>query len=351
MGNTNNNQQNWQTIKPELLLAELRQEIKNDDYFAQSEETLKNLSTSSANNNYLSTRALNKPDFAINFDDFNKLIEPGYLILEDGFVRSNDGSWYIACLIDLGHEIDGEMFDWWFCQCDNTEKYKWWHPKKNKTSIWDAQYYSVMPDERSFGHYIEHTHMIERVVNGVAKTFQFEFLRPSKFFDTEKFSENGITVCLLARIYIKHEYLGFIAIGHLMYQVRQIDGNNELRCRVWIGDVNYPETPENLIFSNLINSVANSGLVKKIYFTEAIAKNFYIHCYEEMHCLKKFLLHYYSINASILRKNYADDARKKLNDVLILKNKNFVDDDDEEKNDDDDDDDDIIDENDIIIES
>jgi hypothetical protein len=51
------------------------------------------------------------------------MIEPGYMELENGYVRCEDGGWYIACLTDLGEYVNGEMFDWWFRNCDDDGKY------------------------------------------------------------------------------------------------------------------------------------------------------------------------------------------------------------------------------------
>ena len=47
------------------------------------------------------------------------MVEPGYMDLEHGYVRCDDGGWYIACLTDLGESVNGEMFDWWFRNCDS----------------------------------------------------------------------------------------------------------------------------------------------------------------------------------------------------------------------------------------
>lgn len=39
--------------------------------------------------------------------------------MEHGYVRCADGGWYVACLTDLGEDVNGEMIDWWFRNCDD----------------------------------------------------------------------------------------------------------------------------------------------------------------------------------------------------------------------------------------
>ena len=89
--------------------------------------------------------------------------------------------------------------------------------------------------------------------------------------------------------------LGMIAIGHLIHIVRTIDdnGNSELRSRFWLGDINYPETSDNIVFANMINNIANTYLIRYIKASSSLAYNILKHCSEEMHCLKEILPDFY----------------------------------------------------------
>jgi hypothetical protein len=221
------------------------------------------------------------------------LAEDGQLIIENGFVRRRDGTLYVAVTTDLGTEVTGEMFDWWFCNVDNTEKYKWWHPEDHFTGIWDPPYYGAMAFERPKGHYVDHVHIVEEAINGNKQSLQIEFQRPSKFFDVTKFAEQNITAMLVARVHVKDSTLGLVAAGHLVHMVKEEGGRSILHSHFWMGDVAYPETPENYFFAETVNFIANTYLfrVSKVPYTTGLG--IYKHCAEEMACLREFLPHYY----------------------------------------------------------
>lgn len=277
-------------VPPELLVAELIGEVKDDDYFAKTTQTLHGMGEPPMEKA--------KSDYAITFEEAHTLTEPGLAMMENGFVRCKDGTWYIACHTDLGYEVNGAMIDWWFCNCDNTEKFKWWHPTAHISATWDPQYFSLMPHERPAGHYVEHTLIVEEKINDTVLSLQMEFVRPSKYFDTAKFKESGITACLVARLYSKDPVLGFVAMGHVVHTVREESGKSELRSRYWLGDINYPETPENLLVAGMVNYWANFSVSRIMKIPESTAKGMYVHCAQEMHCLKEFLPHYYEAMTS-----------------------------------------------------
>eukprot|EP01038_Epipyxis_sp_PR26KG_P006220 gene6220-8572_t len=343
MGNApNKSYSHGKSIRPELLLSELYGEIREHDYFAKSLNWLdqalidgrsgripSNTNKENFVNESISTTSkfvlkASKTEYAVPIDDIHQMAEPGYMILENGYCRAADGTWYIACLIDLGPDITGEMFDWWFCQCDNTEKYKWSHPYQHFSNTWNPQYYSSMPYERQAGHYVDHIQIIEHTLeNDEIVKLQLEFTRPSKYFDTSRFTESNISSVIVARIFLNDPMVGLIAIGHLVYMVRERnDGGQELRCRFWLGDFSLPETSENILVSRMINYVTSLPIYKKIKVPEKIAKTIFIHCVEEMNCLKTFLPHFYETNASSIRKVSA--ARPSSAHISTQRNENTV---------------------------
>lgn len=274
-------------VRPELLVSELIGEVKEEDYYARSTHLLDNFVMDDP------TQGKFDPADALPIDEAYKLVNQGYLNLEHGYVRMADGSWYVACLTDLGHEVNGEMFDWWFRNCDNTERYRWWHPADHISGNFEPQFYSVMPQERTRGHYIDHIHIVEEKINGVSHSLQIEFERPSKLFDVSTFAENGITACIVGRVFDRDPTLGLVAVGHLMHMVREVNGRSELRSRFWIGNLAFPETVENIIFARLINSIITTRLFKMVKVPSSTARGLWVHCSQEMHCLREFLPHFY----------------------------------------------------------
>jgi len=277
------------TVRPELLVSELIGEVKEDDYYARSTNLLDNFVMDDP------TQGRFDPADALSLDEAFKLVNPGYLNLEHGYTRMSDGTWYVACLTDLGYDVNGEMFDWWYRNCDSSEKFRWWHPNDHSKGTWDPQFFAVMPQERKKGHYIDHIHIVEETINGKTKSLQIEFERPSKLFDVTSFAENGITACIVGRIYSREPSIGLVAVGHCIHMVRETNGRSELRSRFWIGNITYPETVENIIFARMVNSLASMKLFKILKIPSSTARSLWVHTSQEMHCLREFLPHHYRV--------------------------------------------------------
>lgn len=161
--------------------------IAIDDYLARSHKILSELVIGEPNVKIVGSES---------FMDINNaymMLEHGPQPLEHGYYRQSDGCWYIACLTDLGTDCTGEMFDWWFRNCSDTERFKWWHPKDHKSGNWDPQFFAVQPEDRTTGYYVHHSHKTSEVIGGKLQTFQIEYDRPSKYFDITKFPEAGLT--------------------------------------------------------------------------------------------------------------------------------------------------------------
>ena len=222
-----------------------------------------------------------------------QMLNSGHQEMEHGYVRRVDGSWYIACHTDLGDACNGEMFDWWFRNCDNTERYRWWHPRDHIEGEWNPQFYSVQPPDRVFGHYVGHTHRVTERIGGVKQTIRIEFERPSKYFDVNLFPSARVTACICGRISIE-DSLGLIAIGNMIHMVRETSqGTSELRSRFWLGDIDKAIDDDILLSFGLVNCIGNTCLFRRLRITATMARGLWVHCAEEMACLKGFLPQFY----------------------------------------------------------
>lgn len=74
-----------------------------------------------------------------------------------------------------------------------------------------------MPFERKPGHYIDHFQLVDERVGDRVISFQYEYLRPSRYFDIDSFDECGIKACVMARIYMKDATLGSNDIIQTLY--------------------------------------------------------------------------------------------------------------------------------------
>lgn len=176
------------SIHENMLASVISGTIAKDDYLARSHKVLNELNTAESGPH---TGHVDSKDF-MDMSNAYLMLEPGSQPLEHGFIRQNDGTWYIAVLTDLGTECTGEMFDWWIRNCTDTERYKWWHPKDHKTGDWDPQFFAVQPEDRKPGHYVHHSQKIKQDIVGKLRTLQIDYERPSRYFDISKFDEAGM---------------------------------------------------------------------------------------------------------------------------------------------------------------
>ena len=173
------------SIHENMLASTIRNCIATDDYLARSHKILCELTPDEPSNKFTG------PETFMEINNAFMMLTSGLQPLEHGFHRLNDGCWYIACLTDLGTECTGEMFDWWFRNCTDSERFKWWHPKDHKSGNWDPQFFAVQPEDRNTGYYIHHSHKTSEIIGGKLQTLQTEYDRPSKYFDVNKFPEAG----------------------------------------------------------------------------------------------------------------------------------------------------------------
>jgi hypothetical protein len=94
---------------------------------------------------------------------------------------------------------------------------------------------------------------------------------------------------------LTHHRLGYIAIGYFIHLVRQTpEGKNELRSRFWFGDIHQDEEGFKFLAARFINSFGNTTFMRSLRMGTSFAKHVYTNFYEEMHCLKSFLPHFYA---------------------------------------------------------
>ena len=241
--------------------------------------------------------------YTFGIDEVDQLADPGYLEIESGLVRRPDGSWFMAIHTDFGKKVNGEMFDWWFQNCDDNEKYRWSHPRHNMECTWDPTYYASMPHERKRCYHIDHIQYIRKELDGVEISLQIEYLRPSKYFDVKQLQEKKVSAVVVGRIYNNDPNLGLVGFGYIVHLVREISnkGESECRTRIWLGDMVYPETLDNFLYARCMNYIGSSPLYKSWKFSQSVAYAIYTSFSEEMNALTSFLPHYYSSTKSRIK--------------------------------------------------
>lgn len=255
-------------------------------------ESFKAKGTTEATDRLRSPSALDVEDE----EDLALLLDPNYHDLEHGYMRNEeDGKWYISCRTDLGKECTGEMFDFWLSQCDNTERYKWWHPVDHKRGTWSEDYFKTPREFRQGAHYVGHRHKVLEDIAGVGQSLQIEFMSPSSFgFGDDfqsKFNKANVTACACGRVYAYDFPFGYLRAGYLLHMVcRQEDGSNILRSRFWLGWVDAGTG----LGSSVINTIGNTKWFRTLKLPEKMAKGLHVHCGEEMFVLSQFLPQFYT---------------------------------------------------------
>lgn len=94
--------------------------------------------------------------------------------------------------------------------------------------------------------------------------------------------------------------MGHVDIGHIAFMVRHTDGINELRIRVWLGEVSIRSNRHGI---HLLNRIANTYPMRLGLFQENHAKLLYMYLCESMFCVRTFLpglftqrVYYYKLN-------------------------------------------------------
>ncbi|MEM3463394.1 MAG: hypothetical protein QXL91_00840, partial [Candidatus Bathyarchaeia archaeon] len=157
-------------------------------------------------------------DLELPFEQINRLLEPGYLPFESGYMRLSNGYYLVAVLTRMPY-CKREMIEWWFAYGlspkEHTQIYKLWHPIDHLYGAWDDQWKP--------GHYIGASHIVEETLGGKppAAKLRIHFQEPSKFYDTSRFEEARATA-ICAHLFLRNEKIE-VEIGRMTHFVRDRD--------------------------------------------------------------------------------------------------------------------------------
>ena len=169
----------------------------------------------------------------LNPGDINRLLDPGYHQVENGFCHLPDGSAYIASRVHMPG-CTGDMYSWWF----------WWHAVESaRYTLWyPYNHISVEPLDREvllrpgLSHeqrYIGTTHHVDEYIGAELMKVAIRFVDPAEIgLDTRRFAEAGIVGHACARVSVRGTGVEGVTMVHL---ARKVEGGIEQRSRYWIG--------------------------------------------------------------------------------------------------------------------
>ncbi|MDW3647376.1 MAG: hypothetical protein R8P61_09950 [Bacteroidia bacterium] len=218
----------------------------------------------------------------------NALLDEGYLAGENGYRRLEDGSTYVAVCTQMPL-VSIEMIDWWF----------WWHAAEGvRYQIWYPDMHFDI-DSDFGGHYDDDTksyrerlHLSSHLVTedvGVGKDkILIDFMSPAKFgFDMNRLDPKSETI-ICARVGSPQRGVWGTEMCHY---VRKTAEGVEMRSRFWIGHKVYRMSG---FAQNFLNSILNSGFVKRKLLPKELGSSMFHHCSQEYHNLAEILPELYA---------------------------------------------------------
>jgi hypothetical protein len=221
---------------------------------------------------------------AISHLEANRLLDQGYLDMETGYSRLDNGMLYVAALTDMPG-VTGAMIDWWFSWHDTDKAYTLWHPRDHISAVWQN------PPDRTkpwATQYIGNTSQIIEYIGSNLEHLNVSFKTPDTYFDTSRFEAANIASAVCAR---GGQRLENVWTAHLIHLMRKTETGTEMRSRFWLGDVDAsPKGP----VGKLLTPIMNTPFMRRRNIPDTLGRDLLLHCAEEMRHLAKILPELYT---------------------------------------------------------
>lgn len=220
-------------------------------------------------------------ELGLTLDQADRLMAPGYLPLETGWTTVRDGHTLVAVLTRMPH-VSGAMFEWWMgWHTMEHQRYKLWHPRAHLANG-TAQMRGDDPTVSDRDKYLT-THYVTEYIGQHLQRIAIHFVEPVSYLTrTTDFSANGVSALVCATVTLKRST---IVIGHLIHQIREVDGGSEMRSRFWLGK----PALQNTDALDVRNRLLGSKLLRGFLVPRDLAHAMLVHCAMEMAHLARFL--------------------------------------------------------------
>lgn len=165
------------------------------------------------------------------FDEMNRMLEPGYLAMENGYTKFKDGSGLVTVNTQFPG-ASGKMIDWWFDWVGyEVIRYKIWYPGLHAQALYEdydnpgtysiLEYVASHPEGKT-------KHTIESMYEGTPlRDLYITFIHPAEFgLDTSLLGVDQWAFCA------KVESGGYL-VSQMVQFVRNTDEGIEMRSRFW----------------------------------------------------------------------------------------------------------------------
>ena len=216
----------------------------------------------------------------------NQLLDPGYLPMENGFTRLDNGQVFVSILTEMPG-ITGKMIDWWFgWHWMETQRYKLWHPRAHQ-AIKAEKMIGDDPDLTDREKYLHNPNYISEYVGGESMDIVVSFSDPSELLDVSRFDEANIGTAICATVGFQGKPVNF---GGLIHLIRETVEGCEMRSRFWLGKVDV----KGVSTSGILNKIASSKFVAEHAAPIELGRDMLVHCAMEMNHLASFLPELYA---------------------------------------------------------
>jgi len=216
----------------------------------------------------------------------NRLLEPGYLPLENGFTRLANGQVFVAVLTKMPG-VTSEMIDWWFgWHYMESQRYKLWHPRAHLSNGAERMI-GDDPNLSDREKYLHNPNYVVEYVGADRLDITITFSEASEFLDTPRFEAAGVGTAICGVVALRNPP---IAIGNLIHLIRATQDGCEMRSRFWLGRIGVGDVPG----AALLNKLAGSRVVAKRAASVQQGRDLVVHCAAEMNHLAGFLRELYA---------------------------------------------------------
>ncbi|MDG2304650.1 MAG: hypothetical protein P8R42_08315 [Candidatus Binatia bacterium] len=214
-------------------------------------------------------------------DEANRLLEPGYLELENGYTRLSNGQVFVATLTKMPG-VTAQMIDWWFgWHYLESQRYKLWHPRAHLANGAERMV-SDDPTLSDREKYLHNPNYVTEYIGSDRIDIDITFSDASDFLDTSRFEEARVGTALCGLVGLRGAPLTISALLHL---IRETADGCEMRSRFWLGSIEVRGLPAKAI----LDRIAGSNFVARRAVSLELGRDMVVHCAMEMNHLASFL--------------------------------------------------------------
>jgi hypothetical protein len=221
------------------------------------------------------------PELGFPLDEADRLLDPGYLPLENGYTRLPNGQVFVAVLTRMPR-VDSAMIDWWFgWHYMESQRYKLWHPRAHLANGAERMI-GDDPSRTDREKYLHNPNYVSEYVGDQRLEITITFSDASEHLDTSRFESARVGTAICGEVRMGRSPL---AIGSLIHLIRETDEGCEMRSRFWLGRI----ALRGVRGAGLLGRVLGSPFVARRATSLQQGRDLVVHCAAEMNHLAGFL--------------------------------------------------------------